>query len=184
MSEHTWWYLSRATGMVAWVLMAATCLWGILLVTRMLKPADRPAWLLDLHRHLATLSILTVAGHLAALVADSWSHFGWSEVLVPQASEWKPVAVTWGILSMYLLALVQLTSLVMKKLPKKLWRAVHLTSYVSFGMATVHGFLAGSDSANVAFLVVASMAIGIVAFGLIGRVLQARAKRIPPSVAR
>jgi len=182
MNEHTWWYLSRASGMVAWVLMGATCLWGILLVTRMLKPADRPAWLLDLHRHLATLSILTVAGHLAALVADNNPYvapFGWSALFIPQGSKWEPVAVTWGVISMYLLVLVQLTSLIMKKLPKKFWRAIHLTSYVSFGAATVHGFMAGSDSANVAFLVVGSAAIGIVVFALIARILQARAKRLP-----
>ena len=47
MNEHAFWYLSRASGMVAWVILAITCLWGILLITRMLKPADRPAWLLQ-----------------------------------------------------------------------------------------------------------------------------------------
>ena len=41
MNEHSMWYLSRASGMVAWVVLGITCLWGILLVTRMLKPADR-----------------------------------------------------------------------------------------------------------------------------------------------
>jgi len=43
MNEHAMWYLSRASGMVAWIVLGITCLWGILLITRMLKPADRPA---------------------------------------------------------------------------------------------------------------------------------------------
>ena len=56
MNPQTWWYMTRASGMIAWLVLGATCLWGILLITRMLKPADRPAWLLDLHRWLGALA--------------------------------------------------------------------------------------------------------------------------------
>ena len=59
MNPQTFWFVSRASGMVAWIVLGATCLWGILLVTRMLKPADRPAWLLDLHRWLGALAVVT-----------------------------------------------------------------------------------------------------------------------------
>ena len=38
---------------------------------------------------------------------------------MPQASAWRPVAVTWGVIAFYILVVVQLTSLVMKKLPKR-----------------------------------------------------------------
>lgn len=107
MNEQTWWYLSRASGMVAWVLLAASCLWGVLLVTRMMKPADRPAWLLDLHRWLGALAVVTTAMHLGALVADNYVHFGWREILVPQASAWKRGPVTVGVVTMYLLAAVR-----------------------------------------------------------------------------
>ena len=161
----------------------ATCLWGILLVTRMLKPADRPAWLLDLHRWLGVLSIATVAAHLGALVADSnpYVYFGWRELFVPQASAWRPVAITWGVIAFYILVVVQLTSLVMKKLPKRVWRSIHLTSYAMFVMATVHGFLAGADAKHLVFIVVASAGCGVLLFATVARVLQARAKRIPAS---
>ena len=183
MNDHTFWYLSRASGIVAWLVLAVTCLWGILLVTRMLKPADRPAWLLDLHRWLGVLSIVTTGAHMAALVGDNYVYFGWRELFVPQASQWKPGAVTWGLIAFYVIVVVQLTSLMMKKLPKKLWRAVHLTSYAAFVMATVHGF-DGTDADNQVFVLAATAVLAIVAFSLLARVLQGRAKRAQRAAGR
>ena len=177
MNGQSWWYLSRASGMVAWVVLSMTCLWGILLITRMLKPADRPAWLLDLHRWLGALAVVTTGIHLAALVADSYVYFGWKELFVPQASSWKTAAVTWGVVSFYLLLVVQLSSLMMKRLPRRLWHGVHLLSYVLFATATVHGVAAGTDSTNSSFFAVAVGSASILIFALIARVLQGRAKR-------
>lgn len=183
MNPQTWWYISRASGIVAWVVLAATCLWGILLVTRMLKPADRPAWLLDLHRWLGGLAVVTTLVHMLALVADSFVYFGWKELLVPNASEWKTGAVTWGVFAFYLLIVIQGTSLFMKKLPKRLWRSVHMTSYLLFAIATVHGIQAGTDRGNVLFLIIASGVAGVVLFAALARWLQARHKRLTTSAA-
>lgn len=182
MNEHAWWYLSRAAGIVAWVLLAATCLWGILLVTRMLKPADRPAWLLDLHRHLGVLSIVATLAHVVVLHFDQWMQPSWTELFVPWAMNSSTTAayndsVAWGIIAMYLLVIVQVSSLAMKKLPKRLWRSMHLTSYALFAIATVHGLWAGSDTGNIVLLVTMSAIIGIVVFALLARILQGRAKK-------
>ena len=67
-----WWHLSRASGIVTWGIFTATCLWGILLSTRMLKPYDRPAWLLDLHTWLGALTMFGIGIHMAAIVGDSY----------------------------------------------------------------------------------------------------------------
>lgn len=183
MNEHSMWYLSRASGMIAWIVLGITCLWGILLITRMLKPADRPAWLLDLHRYLGVLSLVTVGAHMATLVGDNWVYFGWRELFVPQASVWRTAAVTWGVLAFYLLMLIQLSSWVMKWLPRKLWHAIHLLSYVLFAMVTVHGFMAGSDSTNIVFFAVACGGIAILLFAFVARVLQSRAKKVQRAAA-
>lgn len=140
-----WWYLTRSSGTVAWVLLTTSALWGILLSTRLLKPYDRPAWLLDLHRWLGALTVLGVGLHLSSLVADSYVHFGVADLLVPMATSWKPLAVAWGIIAMYLVVAVQASSLLMKKLPKKLWRGIHLTSYAMFVSVSIHSLTAGTD---------------------------------------
>ena len=143
-----WWHLSRASGIVTWGIFTATCLWGILLSTRMLKPYDRPAWLLDLHKWLGALTMFGLAIHMGAIVGDNYVHFGAADVFVPFASSWKSSAIAWGVIAVYLVVAVQLSSLVMTKIPKKLWRYIHLTSYLSFVLISVHSIAAGTDRAN------------------------------------
>lgn len=178
MNEHSMWYLSRASGMVAWIVLGITCLWGILLITRMLKPADRPAWLLDLHRYLGVLSIVTTGAHMATLVGDNWEHYGWSELFVPftELKYSNTAAIAWGVFAFYLMVVIQLSSWIMKWLPRTLWHAIHLLSYVLFVMVTIHGFKAGSDSTNVVFFTIAVGVIAILLFALVARILQGRAK--------
>jgi methionine sulfoxide reductase heme-binding subunit len=178
MNPQTWWFVSRASGMVAWFVLGATCLWGILLITRMLKPADRPAWLLDLHRWLGALAVVTTLMHMAALVADNYVHFGWKELLVPNGSPWKTGAVTWGVFGFYVLVVIEVSSLLMKKIPRRLWHGIHLMSYVLFVLVTVHGIKAGSDAANIMFIIVASGGCAIVLFAAVARFLQARHKHM------
>ena len=82
MNPQFWWYLARATGVMAWGLSTAAVLWGLFLHTRALGKNPTAPWLLDLHRHLGGLTVLFVLAHMSALVADSFVHFGWSELLM------------------------------------------------------------------------------------------------------
>ena len=148
MSSQFWWHMARASGIVTWGFLMASALWGILLATRVLKPYDRPAWLLDLHSWLGAITIFGTGLHLASLVGDTYVHFGAADLFVPFATSWKPLAVAWGIVGMYLLVAVQGSSWMMKKLPKKLWRIVHLSSYGLFSTVSIHAFAAGTDRAN------------------------------------
>lgn len=148
MNNQLWWYVARSSGIVAWALVAASVLWGLSLSTKVLKRWVRPNWLLDLHRFLGGLSVVFTGVHLAALVADSYTSFGPTDLLVPFASTWKPQAVAWGVVAMYLMIAVELTSLARRRLSKRMWRAVHMTAYPLFRMATVHGLTAGTDASN------------------------------------
>jgi len=145
-----WWYVARAGGLMAWWLVAASVFWGLLLSTRVLSGKPRPAWLLDLHRFLGATAVVFTGIHLGGLVADDYTHFGWSSLFVPMASAWRPGAVAWGIAGFYLLAAIELTSLARKHIPNRLWRGVHFASFPLFMLTTVHAFVAGTDHGNVA----------------------------------
>lgn len=179
MNPQFWWFLSRASGIVSWGLLSATIVWGVLLSTRLLRPVDRPAWLLDLHKWLAALSVAGVAIHLAGLVADNYVDFGWRELAVPMASKWQPGPVAWGVIATYLLVAVQATSLAMKKLPRRFWHVVHLTSYAMFVMSSVHAFAAGTDASNHFFLIFGVIVITLVITMTVIRVLYATRKSPP-----
>ncbi len=181
-----WWYVSRASGIVAWLLAAMAVLWGLALSTRALGAKPRAPWLLDLHRFIGGLTVVFVAVHLGALVLDPFVSFGLDELFVPMASGWKPVAVAWGIVAFYLLIAVEVTSLVRSRIPKRVWRAVHLTSYALYAMATVHLLLAGTDRTNPLLWGAAAISVAVVVFFTIYRVVgpgRAGSVRRTPSPA-
>jgi DMSO/TMAO reductase YedYZ heme-binding membrane subunit len=155
MNPQLMWWVARATGMVAGMLLVASLLWGVLLTTRALKPRDRPSWLLAMHRWVSALACIGIAIHLLALVADNYVHFGWKEIFVVGGSPWKRWPVALGVIALYLLILVQGTSLVMKRLPRDLWKFVHYFSYAAVWLSSVHGALAGTDAANRLYEVIA-----------------------------
>ncbi|MFN0029243.1 MAG: ferric reductase-like transmembrane domain-containing protein [Acidimicrobiales bacterium] len=142
------WYIARSSGLVAWVVVTASILWGLTLSTRLIRRRGVPAWLLDLHRFLGGLSVVFSAVHLLALVADNYVHFGLRELFVPYATNWRPGSVAWGIVALYVLVAVEVTSLMMKRMPRKVWRAIHASSFFLFIAATAHGLTSGADRTN------------------------------------
>jgi predicted ferric reductase len=144
------WYVTRSSGLVAWAVVTASIVWGLTLSTRLVRRRGVPAWLLDLHKFLGTLSLVFTGVHLLALWADSYVRFGAREMFVPMAAQWRPGPVAWGIVAAYMLVAVETTSWVLRRLPRRLWHGVHLTSLVMFGAVTVHAFAAGTDAANLA----------------------------------
>jgi DMSO/TMAO reductase YedYZ heme-binding membrane subunit len=179
MSPHLAWYVARAGGLVAWGLVSASVTWGLLLSTRLFRGRPKPAWLLDLHRFLGGLAVTFTFVHVASLVADSTVRFRAVDVLVPFASSWRPGAVALGIVGFWLLVAVEATSLLMRKLPRKLWRTVHLSSYVLFWTSTAHLLLAGTDARNPIVVTCAVLFGGIVAFLTLVAALSPKGARSP-----
>jgi sulfoxide reductase heme-binding subunit YedZ len=178
-----WWDTARAGGIVSWCLLAAGVLWGLAISTKATLGRVRPNWMLDLHRFLGGLAVVFVAVHVASLVLDSFVHFGLTELLVPLASDWHPVAVAWGVVGLYLLLAVELTSLARRRLPKRVWHGFHVLSYPTFALATIHGLSAGTDRHNpvwqlVVWTTVAAIAV-LTAARLVGLEQQPPRPRFP-----
>ena len=161
-NEQLWWYLTRASGIVAWGLLTIAVLLGLVVRTKVGASPARPPWWLDIHRFLGGLATVFTGVHLATLVADSYVRFTLVDLLVPGASEWRPGAVAWGVVSVWLLVAVEATSLLQKRLPRRTWRWIHLTSYPLFWMATFHFVTAGTDAHSrpaIASVVIAASAV-------------------------
>ena len=177
MNQQIWWYTARSSGIIALAILTASVLWGLLYSTRILNGRPSPKWLLDLHRFLGGLAVTFTAVHLVGLVADSYVHFAWSELFVPMASTWQPGPVAWGIVGFYLLIAIEGTSLLMKHLPRKLWRLVHFGSYALFWLAMIHGALSGTDATNPLYLAGTAAAVLAVVFLTGYRVMTSRRVR-------
>jgi len=174
-----WWYLARASGIVAWLFLTAAVLWGIVLATDLFPATRRPAWLLDLHRWLGGLTVGFVAIHIGALMADSYVEFSVYDIVVPFSSDYQTSAVAYGVVAMWGVVIVQLTSMAMKRIPKRIWRRVHRTSAVTFWLSSLHGTYAGTDAADPLYILTSIVAVVVVMAALAYRVLNR-----PPARAR
>src|SRR3954447_18453533 len=167
MTNELWWYVARSCGIVAWALLVASVLWGLLLSSKAFRRSVSPAWLLHLHRHLGGLAVVFTALHLLGLSEDRFIHFGVTELFVPTTSQWRPGAVAWGVAGLYLLLAVEVTSLARRRLPAKVWRWTHGLSLPLFVVSTVHVFTAGTDARTTMLRTSAWMASAVVALAVV-----------------
>lgn len=183
MSGEAWWYLARASGIIAWLFLTATVLWGIASSADLFGRRRRVAWLVDLHRWLGGLTVAFVALHLAALVADSYVHFGLTDLFVPFASDWKPVPVALGVVALWGLVAVQATSLAMRRLRRRTWHTIHLAGYAVFVLGSFHGITAGTDATQPMYVATTAVSMSAVGWASIRRIRGLEAPPRPGAVA-
>ena len=183
MSSQVLWYSARAAGIVAWALAAAAVIWGLVVSTRAVAPRPRPAWWFDLHRFLGGAAVAFTALHVGSILLDTYVHFGPVNVLVPLTGSWHPVAVAWGIVAMYLLVAVEVTSLLRARISRRLWRGVHFATFALYLVSTVHAFSAGTDAWSLAFTGAAVLSLLAVGGLTLLRVWQSTQRRERPASA-
>lgn len=181
---HFWWYVTRASAVLAWVLMTAAVLWGITLSTRVFRGADNPAWLQDLHRFLGGTALVLTGIHMVSLMLDPWLAMPIDQLLIPLIAEYRPLPVALGILSFYVLLAVQLTSLMKNRLPQRFWKAVHYLSYVAVLAVAIHGAFAGTDAGAAWYQGVATVIVTASVIALIVRIVMARRRTPATSASR
>ena len=171
-NPHFWWYLSRSAGIVAWLMLTASVLWGIVLASDLFPRWRNNASLLSMHRWLAGLTIFFIAGHLVTLLFDTYAKLRVVDLLVPYSSSWRPSALAIGIVALYLLVAVEVTALAMKRLSKRWWRDIHIVSYVVFWGVSIHAALAGTDASKPVYTLTAIAALSAVTFAASYRALS------------
>jgi DMSO/TMAO reductase YedYZ heme-binding membrane subunit len=177
----TLWYLARAGGLAAMVLLSVATAFGALGSVRRGDPERRVVWQY-LHRTAATTGLLLVIGHVAAVVLDARSRVSLHAVLVPLTSGYRPVAVALGTLAAYLFVLVALLGAARGRLavsPRATaaWRGLHASAYLAWGLGVLHGFLAGTDSGTAWVRALDVVVVSLVVGALLVRVAAPRSRR-------
>lgn len=139
------WYVSRATGVVALLLMTAVVLLG-LLVARNGKLPGLPRFAASgLHRNLSLVALVFVVLHVLTAVADGYVRIPLTATVIPLTSEYKPIAMSLGAVSLDLSLALIVTSLIRARLNPVLWRGVHLLAYLSWPLAWLHSYTSATD---------------------------------------
>ena len=145
MTNSMWWYLTRAAALTAWAFLTLTMVWGTLISTRWIQRARARRWLGDLHPFLGSIGLAALALHIVSVIMDSQSHLGWTQAIVPFTASWNRLGVALGVLALWILAAVEVTSLLRRRMAKRTWRGVHLTSYVAAWLMAIHAVTTGTD---------------------------------------
>jgi DMSO/TMAO reductase YedYZ heme-binding membrane subunit len=73
---------------------------------------------------------------------------------------------------------IEVTSLLMTRLPRKVWRFVHSSAFLLFLLSTVHAFAAGSEAKNIAVQWTAMSFGAMFTFLMVYRALMPRRTRL------
>jgi sulfoxide reductase heme-binding subunit YedZ len=141
-----YWYLTRATGSVALVLLTVSVVLGILGSVRFSLAPRWPRFAIDtLHRDTSLLVIVFVALHVITSVLDGFAPITLIDGLIPFRSPYRPLWLGLGAVSFDLLVALVVTSLVRRRLGYRYWRAIHWLAYASWPVAVLHTVGTGTD---------------------------------------
>jgi methionine sulfoxide reductase heme-binding subunit len=173
------WYTSRATGIVAMVLLSASMVLGIA-TTQRISSARWPRFAVsELHRRISLVAMVFVALHVLTTVVDTFVPIGLSAAVVPFVSGYRPLWVGLGTVAFDLMLAVAITSMLRSRIPARSWRAVHWLAYASWPIATVHTLMIGTDTAQRWALVIVALCITTVAGAGLWRLVVAPRAGVP-----
>jgi len=162
-SDQSMWYLTRAAGMIAYLLLWLSTVWGLVIPSKLFGEVLSGDFTFDFHKFISLLSLGFLGLHIVVLTADKYLPFSVAQLLVPFLSPYRPVWVGIGIISFDLILLVTVTFYLRKQIGMKTFRLIHYTSLAAYLGAVVHALLSGADSSlpAVIFLYISTVAVVI-----------------------
>jgi len=147
--DHTFWYLTRASGFVAYLLLFASLVLGLTMTGGLASRWWQRFQVYDLHRFFSLFTLLFTVFHMVIVLPDEFIGFSISELLLPMASPYRPEYMTVGLAAFYLLALTVASFYARHLIGYRTWRVLHYATFVVFAAAAAHGIGAGTDSSAV-----------------------------------
>ena len=165
MSNTMWWYVMRSAGLTSWLFLTLALMWGTVASGRLAPTTRARRWILDLHPFLGAIGLGALALHIVAAVADTWVGLDWVDTVVPFTAGWHPWGIAFGVVALWMLVVVQVTSLMRRRLGQVTWHRIHLVSYAMAWITGLHAVMNGSDLGNPA-IAWSALALMMAATGL------------------
>jgi hypothetical protein len=108
------------------------------------------------------LALVFIAIHVTAVAVDPFTRFGLAAVLVPFVTHYRTLWMSLGIVGLYLLLAVWVSSKVRARIGHRTWRALHVLSFAVYAAATLHGLGTGSDTRTVWGALVYAVSVALV----------------------
>ena len=149
-SPKIYWYLSRGSAFVAFILLWLSMVFGLMITNRVARIWPGGPIAFDLHQYFSLLGLGFGLFHALILTGDRYIKAGLVQVILPFAYQnYKPIWVGIGQLAFYAWVIVVASFYIRKQLGNKTWRLVHFASFLVFSLALVHGLVSGTDSSTI-----------------------------------
>lgn len=148
LQTHGWWLASRASGLLALVLVTVSIGIGLTMAGKVMRRPGLSRKLMAIHEHTAVAGIVAIAVHGITLLGDPWLNPGVGGIAVPFAMGFRPLFTGLGIVAGYLAALLGLSFYFRRRIGAKLWRKAHRATVVVWLLGLVHAVGAGSDAST------------------------------------
>jgi sulfoxide reductase heme-binding subunit YedZ len=184
-ANYIWWVSSRASGVVALLLVTASVGIGLTMASKLFRRRGMRPVLMRVHEQTAIAGLVAIGLHGVTLLADPWLRPGITGVLVPGTMSYRPLFTSMGIVAAYLAALLGLSFYVRRTVGAKLWRKLHRATVAIWALGVVHTLGAGTDAQSAWLrIVMVSTGFPIVALIAIRVLRKPKRRRVPqPAVA-
>lgn len=145
--SHFFWYLSRTSAIVAYILLFINLCLGIGIKIRYFDKVLKRVPALDLHQFTGMLALGFIFLHVFSILGDTYFNFGLKGLLVPGASPYRPTWDSLGVVAFYALLVIVVSCIVRKYIGKITWRVIHYASLAIFFIVLIHGIGSGTDTA-------------------------------------
>ncbi len=140
------WYVTRAAGITAYLLLWFSTVWGLAVSSKILDRMLHRQFTYDFHQFISLLAVGFLVLHIVVLYLDQYLPYSIAQILVPFLSPYRPLWVGVGVIAFYLTLLVTVTFYLRGRIGMKSFRAIHVTSLLGYLGGLVHGFFSGTDS--------------------------------------
>ncbi|MFZ2842965.1 ferric reductase-like protein [Psychrobacter sp.] len=144
-TDKHFWYLSRASGVIAYTLFWLAVVFGLLLSTRLGKHFNA-ARVFALHQYLSLIAVSFAAFHAGILLADNFLNLNLWQILLPFGFQTERVGVALGQLGFWLLFICAFSFYIKKYIGQSAWRWLHFLTFMAYMFISIHVFMVGSDS--------------------------------------
>lgn len=178
-----YWYLARASGFVAYLVMWLSVALGLIISNKMARLWNGGPTAVDLHQFTTWLAVGLTIFHALILLGDNYIKSTPDQVILPFGYvNYKPEWVGVGQIAFYLAVIVAASFYFRKHMGYRAWRTLHYASFVVYLLITVHGVFAGTDSPSL-MAVYLGLGLGIYLLTM-HRIFQSVKEPVPAAAAR
>ena len=182
-SVQAMWYITRASGLIAYVLIWLSMVWGLGVASKIFDTLLHGTFTYDFHQYISLLAVGFTLLHMGVLLFDGYMPYSLWQILIPFISLYRPLWVGIGVIGFYLMLLVTVTFYIRTKIGMKAFRTIHVFSLVSYFAITLHSFMSGSDSSLPSVMVLYVVTFLITIFLIVYWLIMAAQKKLEKQAA-